>query len=101
MGSRPMRDISSPSPDLADDLPAHALTPRLAVRQDALRRREDAHAEAAPDRGDLALSDVDAQARPADPPDAGDDGPASLVVAQSDAQHGERFLLDQRGVGEV
>src|SRR5262245_46680367 len=58
IGSRPMRDISA-SPYLADDLAADALAACLAVGEDALRRRQDADAEAAPHGGDLAVSDVD------------------------------------------
>src|SRR4029453_121125 len=109
IGSRPMRDISSPSPRrspvdspyLADDLAAHTLPPRLAAGQDPPPRGQDADAEAAPHRRDLAVSDVDAQARAADPTDAGDHRAPSLVVAQPDAQDGEALLLDERGVGQV
>src|SRR5262249_6053027 len=35
------------------------------------------------------------------PADAGDDGPPALVVAEADAEHGERLLVDQGGVREV
>src|SRR5262245_347234 len=104
IGSRPMRDISlSPCllPYLANDLAAHTLAACLAVGEDALRRRQDADAEAAPHGGDLAVSDVDAEAGAADPPDAGDHGAAPLIVAQPDAQHRERLLLDQPGLGQV
>src|SRR4029453_16061269 len=105
IGSRPMRDISSPSPRrspvdspyLADDLAAHTLPPRLAVGQDSPRRGQDADAEAAPHRRDLAVSDVDAQARAADPTDAGDHRGPSLGVAQPDAQYGGARLLARRG----
>src|SRR4029450_13712700 len=97
IGSRPMRDISSPSPRrppvdspyLAGALAAHTRAPRLAVAQGRRRRGQDAAAEAAPHRRDLAVSDVDAQARAADPTDAGDHRAPSLVVAQPDAQDGE------------
>src|SRR4030095_17024894 len=93
MGSRPMRDINGPSPDLTDDLPAHALTPCLAVRQDAVGRRKDAPAESAPPRRDAAMSDVGAQARPPDPANPRDDRAASLVIPQADAQHRGRLLF--------
>src|SRR5262249_26075574 len=43
MAMRPIRDMRVlSSPDLADDLAAHALPARLAIGQDAARRGEDA-----------------------------------------------------------
>src|SRR5262245_51539765 len=105
IGRRPMRDmriLSSPGlPYLADDLAAHTLPPRFAVRQDALRRGQDADPETAAHRGDVVLPHVDPQARTAHAADAGDDGPPALVVAEADAQHGERLLVDQCGVRQV
>src|SRR5262245_16284608 len=110
IGRRPMRDmslLSSPglspwlSPYLADDLAAHTLPPRFAVREDALRRGQDADAETAAHRGNVVLPHVDAQARTAHPADAGYHWPPALVVAEADAEDGERLFLDQGGVREV
>src|SRR5262245_21052017 len=114
-GRRPMRDMASSgvlrdrvrcrrhrrSPDLADHLAAHALAACLAVREDALGRRQDAHAEPPAHRRDLAGADVDTQARTAHPKDAGDHRAAGLIVAQPEPEGRELPLLYHRGVREV
>src|SRR5690606_20322837 len=81
-GSRPMRDIASPSssnpragpasPHRAQHLAADVALARHAVGQDALGSREDAHAETAADARRGVGADVDPQARLAHPLEAGD-----------------------------
>src|SRR5439155_319208 len=52
MGFLPMRDIVRPSPHVGEDFPAHTLLPRVAVGEDAPRRRQERHAHPAEDRRD-------------------------------------------------
>src|SRR5687767_2285309 len=92
MGSRPTRDMRSP--DLADDLAADALLPRLAVDHDAARRGEHVDAEPAPDGRNLGGADVDAEARAAHALEPLDDRSTPAVVAEPEAKLGMAFLLD-------
>src|SRR5258706_738502 len=84
IGMRPTRDIALPH--RTEQLAADALLARLAVHEDAFRRRQHVDAETAADGRDLAGSDVHAEARTRHPLDAGDDRTAALVVAQRDAE---------------
>src|SRR5262249_25950070 len=94
-GSLPTRDISARphgsrfpsafgSPARAQHLAADLLLARETVGKNPLRRREDAHAEPAADLGSRLRADVDAEARPAHAPDAGDHRASRGVVAQAD-----------------
>src|SRR5262245_38388507 len=65
IGMRPIRDMIV-LPHRAEQLAADALLARLAVDEDAPRRRQHVHTQALADGGDLARSDVDPQARARD-----------------------------------
>src|SRR3972149_11674554 len=62
-GFFPIRDIAGPSPHVGEDFPAHLLLARVAVRDDAPRRRQERHAHAPEDRRDPVARDVDPPAR--------------------------------------
>src|SRR3990172_1084572 len=62
-GFLPIRDIVAPSPHVGEDFPAHLLLARVAVRDDAPRRRQERHAHAPEDRRDPVARDVDPPAR--------------------------------------
>src|SRR5689334_22443505 len=63
IGCLPMRDMSAPLPHVGQDFAADLLLARLAVGEHAARGREQGHAHAGQDRGNLVVSDIDATAR--------------------------------------
>src|SRR3954471_20516295 len=91
MGLRPMRLIGSP--DLRDDLAAHAGAPRLVSGHDAARRRDDGRAHAALHLADAVRGRVVALAGTRDAPQAADRRAAVLGVLQLDADALAGLLL--------
>src|SRR5690606_2864137 len=86
-GSFPMRDMSStPSPDVGEDFPAHAVLLRLLVGLQAARRRDDRDAEAAQDPGQVVVLGVHPQTGLRHAPEAGDAALAVAPVLQLDDQ---------------
>src|SRR5690606_24039132 len=75
-------------PDLADHFAADLGGARVPVAHDALRRRQDRHAEARADPFDLVRGDVDAPPRLRDPPHAFDHQPAVVLVAEVHREDG-------------
>src|SRR5438034_9174098 len=63
MGFLPIRDIVRPSPHVGEDFPAHTLLPRIAVGDDAPRRRQEGDAHTTEDRRDPLAGDVHATPR--------------------------------------
>src|SRR2546430_7334593 len=51
--------IVRPSPHVGEDFPAHTLLPRVAIGEDAPRRRQKRHTHAAEDRRDPVAGHVD------------------------------------------
>src|SRR3954451_25159282 len=95
MGFLPMRLIAR-SPDLRDDLAAHAGAPRLVAGHDAARRRDDGRAHAALHLADPARGRVVALAGPRDAAQAADRRAAVLGVLQLHAHALARVLLVRR-----
>src|SRR3989442_1660841 len=90
MGFLPMRDIVRPSPHVGEDFPAHTLLPRVAIGEDAPRRRQKRHTHAAEDRRDPVAGHVDAPARRGHAHDSGD----HLLVPRAVLEvHAQRPLL--------
>src|SRR2546430_7134431 len=90
MGSLPMRDIVRPSPHVGEDFPAHTLLPRVAIGEDAPRRRQKRHTHAAEDGRDPVAGHVDAPARRGHAHDSGD----HLLVPRAVLEvHAQRPLL--------
>src|SRR5690606_12700132 len=73
MGAFPIRDISFPSPDVAEDLTTDALATCLAVGHETPARGEHGDAEPTEDALDLVVLAVHPQARLGHPTQAGDD----------------------------
>src|SRR5262245_61531493 len=95
-GIFPMRDTAvtpSNSPDVAENFAAQTLLAGDLVGHDALRGRDDGHAETPGHRRDGVGLRVDAAARPRDPLEPGHDGLALVVVLQTDAENRPSLLL--------
>src|SRR3954451_7825855 len=92
MGFLPMRLIAR-SPDLRDDLAAHAGAPRLVAGHDAARRRDDGRAHAALYLADAVRGRVVALAGTRDAPQAADRRATVLGVLQLDADALTGLLL--------
>src|SRR5262245_29653631 len=100
IGCFPILDMSS-SPDVAHDLAAHAGLARLVRAQNTLGSRQDAQAQPAHHRRDVAKAGVDAPTRTAHHRDPGEQRVSLSVVAQSDPDILERPLLDRGDRGDV
>src|SRR5262249_9162425 len=72
MGLRPTRDISATSPDVAEDLAAHATLARLAVGHETLARGQDSYTETAEHTRHVLGLGVDPETRLGDAPEPGD-----------------------------
>src|SRR5574341_2407550 len=94
-GFLPIRDIVAPSPHVGEDFPAHLLLARVAVRDHALRRRQERHAHPAEDRRDPAVRDVDAPARRGHPHEPGDHLLVGGTVLEVHAQRPLLRILEQ------
>src|SRR5579859_132805 len=94
IGNLPTRDIRRSSPDEAQDLAADPGPPGVAVGHDPARGRKNRHAEPAAHPRDLRAAPVDAQARPADPPEPRDDARLALAVPQREAQLVRSLLVE-------
>src|SRR6266850_1620355 len=94
IGILPIRDMSS-SPDVADDLAAHARLAGIVAAQHTLGRRHDAHTQPAHHRRDLAGTRVDATTGPAHHLNAREYRRPLLVVAQRDPDGLELPLFDR------
>ena len=95
MGRRPIRDMSVRLPDVREDFAAQLRLTRLLAGHDPLARADDDDAEAAEDARDVGLARVDAQARLADPLEAGDDRdlPVDVLEGQAEDRGGAVLLL--------
>src|SRR5690606_13829323 len=80
IGFFPIRDMSSP--DVAENLAAHAGLLRGPAGHHALRGREDVDAQPADHRRYAVAAGIDAAARPADPLETGDHALAAGTVFQ-------------------
>src|SRR5512132_1872695 len=81
IGFRPIRLISN-SPDVCDDLAAHALLTRLVARHHPTRGGHDRRAHAAEDAGHVLIGNVASPAGARDALHAADHGTAVLGVAE-------------------
>src|SRR5262245_26454546 len=89
-GLLPMRDISSPLPDVREDFAADLLLAGLAIGHHALGRGDERDAHAGQDRRNLVMGHVDAPARCGHPHQPGD----HLLVAHTVLQiYAQRVLL--------
>src|SRR5690606_5462403 len=91
IGFLPIRDISV-SPDVAENFTADAGLDRFAARHDAVRRGQDARAEAAHDLRHVIPTEIHASAGPAHPGNPGDDLLAARAVLQRDPDDGARGI---------
>src|SRR5688572_136500 len=93
MGRRPIRDMVTRLPDEREDFAAQLRLTRLLAGHDALARADDDDAQAAQHARDLGLACIDAQARLADPLEAGDDRDLPVDVLEGQAQDRGRSVL--------
>src|SRR5664279_2181108 len=111
IGSLPIRDMSSPLPDVGEDFPAHLLLGGLPVGQQTGRGRDDRDTQPAEHLGQLGGPCVHAQPGLGHPPDPGDGPFAVRAVLEVDHQGlahrrlaggpgGDVALLDQ-DVGDI
>src|SRR6266571_5503196 len=103
MALRPTRDMSAflSLPDVADDLPPHALLGGGPAGHQAAGGGEDVDAQAAVDPGDAVLAAVDAAAGAAHPLHVGDHPLHAGAVLQVDAEHALLAVLVDLEVGDV
>src|SRR6267142_6359866 len=87
IGCLPMRDMSAPLPHVGEDFAADLLLARLAVGEHAARGRQQRHAHAGQDRGNLVVGDVHAAAGRGHPHQARDHLLVAGAVLEIDAQH--------------
>src|SRR5690606_26781888 len=87
IGSLPIRDMSTPSPDVAEHFTTDPLATCLAVGHETLARGQDSYAEATEDSFDLVVLAVDPQTRLGHPSDARNDTAAFRRVLHVDLQH--------------
>src|SRR5256885_16206961 len=95
MGFRPIRDMGDLSPHVGEDFSAHSLLARVAVRQDAPRRRQQGDAHTAEDRRDPLVRDVDAPPRGRHAHEPRDHPLVGHAVLEIDAQHALLPVLEQ------
>src|SRR5262249_988752 len=91
IGLRPIRDIFLPN--LAENLAAEPGLASGAAAHQALRRSQNADAQAAHDRTDFSRAGVQARARPRNTLHARDDAAAIGRVLQENAQHLARLVF--------
>src|ERR1051326_1284993 len=94
IGCLPMRDMSGSLPHVGEDFPADFLLARLAVGDDTARGRDQGHAHAAQDRGDVVVAHVDPAAGRRHSHQARDHLLVASAVLKVDAQGGLLAVLE-------
>src|SRR2546425_8170769 len=93
-GCLPIRDMARSLPDLGQDFAAHLLLARLAVGDDAARRRDDGDAHPAQDGGNAVVGHVHAPPRRGDPDQSRDELLVGGAVLEVDPQRALLGVLE-------